>query len=144
MFLIRLFITALRSLDSNFLRSVLATLGVVIGVMAVISAMSILEGARKDILDKFQTLGSNVLYIMPAEKKLAGRIVGLAETLRLSDVTADGRWIVSVYGDNLTDEDYFTNALESGVPTPGVDPVVPQFFLGAPRTWGVQVRYRTQ
>ncbi|MBN1344316.1 MAG: ABC transporter permease [Phycisphaerae bacterium] len=87
MFLIRLFITALRSLDTNFLRSVLATLGVVIGVMSVISAMSILEGARKDILDKFQTLGSNVLFVMPAEKKLAGRIVGLAETLRINDVT---------------------------------------------------------
>ncbi|UCG71384.1 MAG: TonB-dependent receptor [Chromatiales bacterium] len=63
---------------------------------------------------------------------------------KLSYVTDDGKWRFSIYGDNLTDEDYFTNALESGVPTPGVDPVVPQYFLGAPRTWGVQVRYRTE
>jgi len=63
---------------------------------------------------------------------------------KLSYLTDDGRWRFTIYGDNLTDEDYYTNALESGVPTPGVDPVVPQFFLGAPRTWGVQVRYRTQ
>jgi iron complex outermembrane receptor protein len=55
--------------------------------------------------------------------------------------TADGRWAVSVYGDNLGDEDYFTNALESGVPTPGIDPLVPQFFVGAPRTWGVRVKF---
>jgi iron complex outermembrane receptor protein len=55
--------------------------------------------------------------------------------------TADGRWAVSVYGDNLGDEDYFTNALESGVPTAGVDPLVPQFFVGAPRTWGVRVKF---
>ncbi len=51
------------------------------------------------------------------------------------------RWAVTVYGENLADEDYFTNALESGVPTPGVDRVVPQFYVGAPRTWGVRVNY---
>lgn len=46
-----------------------------------------------------------------------------------------------MYGNNLDDEEYFTNALESGVPTPGVDRVVPQFFVGAPRTYGVRVKY---
>ena len=50
-------------------------------------------------------------------------------------------WEVSVYGQNLTDEEYFTNALESGVPTAGVDRVVPQFFVGAPRTYGVRFKY---
>jgi len=87
-FFLRLIVTALRSLDSNFLRSLLATLGVVIGVMAVISAMSILEGARREILGNFQTLGSNVLYVTPGQKKLEGRIVGIAETLQLSDIPA--------------------------------------------------------
>jgi len=86
LFLLRLIITAMRSLDANFLRSVLATLGVVIGVMAVISAMSIMEGSRKEILGKFENLGSNVLYVMPAYKKLSGRAVGIAETLRLRDI----------------------------------------------------------
>ncbi len=85
MFFFRLIKTALISLDANFLRSSLATLGVVIGVMAVISAMSILEGAREDILGKFQSLGSNMLYVMPAEKKLSGRTVGMAESLTLED-----------------------------------------------------------
>ena len=50
-------------------------------------------------------------------------------------------WEVSVYGNNLDDDEYFTNALESGVPTPGVDRVVPQFFVGAPRTYGVRIKY---
>ena len=57
--------------------------------------------------------------------------------------SASGRWTFTLYGENLGDEDYFTNALESGVPTPGVDRVVPQFFVGAPRTWGVRFRYHT-
>jgi iron complex outermembrane receptor protein len=60
---------------------------------------------------------------------------------RLSYRTPDGSWRFTLYGNNLSDEEYFTNALESGVPMQGVDPVVPQFFLGAPQTWGVQVAY---
>ena len=51
------------------------------------------------------------------------------------------QWDVSVYAQNLNDEDYFTNMLESGVPTAGVDRVVPQYFLGAPQTWGVKFTY---
>lgn len=54
---------------------------------------------------------------------------------------SEDRWHVSLYGANIGDEDYFTNALESGVPTPGVDPVVPQFFVGAPRTWGGRLQF---
>jgi iron complex outermembrane receptor protein len=55
--------------------------------------------------------------------------------------SADGAVQVALYGENLGDEEYFTNSLESGVPTAGVDPVVPQYFVGAPRTWGVKVQY---
>lgn len=60
---------------------------------------------------------------------------------RITWLSPDQRWLLALYGDNLGDEEYFTNALESGVPTAGVDPVVPQYFVGAPRTWGVQARY---
>lgn len=86
MFLLRLFITSLRSLDANFLRSVLAAMGVVIGVMAVISAMSIMEGSRKEILDKIEVLGSNVLYVRPSYLQRTGRMAGTAQTLKMRDV----------------------------------------------------------
>jgi iron complex outermembrane recepter protein len=49
---------------------------------------------------------------------------------------------ISLYGENLGDEEYFTNSLESGVPTAGVDGYVPQYFVGAPRTWGLKADYR--
>jgi iron complex outermembrane receptor protein len=62
---------------------------------------------------------------------------------KLSYISGDGRWRITLFGDNLTEEDYFTNALESGVPTPGVDAVLPQYFVGAPRTYGLQVSYQT-
>jgi iron complex outermembrane receptor protein len=50
-------------------------------------------------------------------------------------------WQVRLYGENLTDEEYFTNSLESGVPAPGTDPVVPQYFVGAPRTYGLKAQF---
>ncbi len=86
MFFLRLVITALRSLDANFLRSVLAALGVVIGVMAIISAMSIMEGQQEKILGKFQALGSNVVYVVPQFIMRTVRMGGVAETLKLKDI----------------------------------------------------------
>jgi iron complex outermembrane receptor protein len=52
----------------------------------------------------------------------------------------DDRWGVTVYGDNLADEDYFTTVLESGVAAAGT--VVPQAVVGPPRTYGVVFDYR--
>ena len=46
MFHVRLLITALQGLRQNLLRSLLATLGVIIGVGAVVAAVSILEGTQ--------------------------------------------------------------------------------------------------
>ncbi len=86
MFHLRLIVTALRSLDSHFLRSLLATLGVLIGVSSVVACMSILEGAQNDIVKRFKSLGSNVLYIMPEVARVEGRSVGAAQTLTLDDI----------------------------------------------------------
>ena len=59
----RLVLAAARSLDTHFLRSLLATLGVLIGVGSVVACMSILEGMTNEILRNLSTLGSNVLYV---------------------------------------------------------------------------------
>ncbi len=86
MFYLRLVITSLRSLDSHFLRSLLATLGVLIGVSSVVASMSLLEGASNDIFRRFKSLGANVLYVFPETARVEGRIVGQAQTLVLDDV----------------------------------------------------------
>jgi putative ABC transport system permease protein len=86
MFYFRLLATAVRSLDSHFLRSLLATLGVLIGVASVVACMSILEGFSNDIAERFRSLGSNLLYITPTAAFVEGRPVGLAQTLTLEDV----------------------------------------------------------
>ena len=82
----RLALTALRSLETNFMRSLLATLGVLIGVGSVVACMSILEGATNKIIDDFKSLGSNVLYVMPRQASVHGRTVGRAQTLTTDDI----------------------------------------------------------
>ena len=86
MFYWRLFLTSVRSLDTNFLRSLLATLGVLIGVSSVVACMSIMEGFSNDFRRRFKSLGSNVLYLTPASVKIHGNPVGMAQTLKLRDI----------------------------------------------------------
>jgi len=87
-FWIRTTIMALRSLWANLLRSLLATLGVIIGVGAVISANAVLQGARKGFMDSFASLGANMVYISPQVAKRGGRPIGTFQTLKVSDVEA--------------------------------------------------------
>ncbi len=88
MFWLRIILMALRSLQANLMRSLLATLGVIIGVGAVISANAVLEGARKSFVDSFESLGANMVYVSAKPAKRAGRTVGFAQTLKISDANA--------------------------------------------------------
>ena len=88
MFFLRIVLMALKSLQANLLRSLLATLGVIIGVGAVISANAVLEGARKGFMDRFESLGANVVYVSPQVARRGGRPVGVWQTLKAADVEA--------------------------------------------------------
>ena len=88
MFFLRLILTALRSLESHFLRSLLATVGVLIGVGSVVASMSILEGASGKIMNDLSKLGSNTLFVTPARARIEGRTIGSAQTLVVEDMQA--------------------------------------------------------
>jgi len=62
--LLRCLQTALGNLSSNKLRSSLTMLGVIIGVGAVIVMVSIVEGARAEIVREFERLGSELIVIV--------------------------------------------------------------------------------
>lgn len=79
---------ALRSLTIHPLRSVLATLGVLIGVGAVVAAMSILEGMSSRMREGFASMGSNKLFVMPPQQRRGGRVVGNFDTLKIDDAWA--------------------------------------------------------
>ncbi len=56
---------ALRALLSNKLRAILTMLGIIIGVGAVITLMSVGKGVEKLVQESFQGLGSNLLFVFP-------------------------------------------------------------------------------
>jgi len=54
---------AFRALRANLLRSILTTLGIVVGVTAVISIISLLHGLDSTVKREVAGLGTNVLYV---------------------------------------------------------------------------------
>ncbi len=75
MFLMQLVIMALRGLQANLMRSVLAMTGVIIGVGAVVAAMSILAGAEKDIMEDVASMGADQIMIASGNPRRSGRQV---------------------------------------------------------------------
>ena len=58
---------ALSALVTNRLRSVLTTLGVLIGVLSVVLLVAIGQGARQEITGAIEGLGSNLLFVLPGD-----------------------------------------------------------------------------
>jgi len=68
----------------------LATLGVIIGVGAVVSAVSILEGAKKDILSRFESLGADQILVFNGQDKRGSRRTQMSSLTRDdADVVAE-------------------------------------------------------
>lgn len=63
---------ALRSLVRNKTRSVLTMLGIIIGVSAVILLVSIGQGLQDFITNQFESLGSNVVAVLPGKLEGGG------------------------------------------------------------------------
>jgi len=67
-------LTALRSILQNKVRSVLTTLGVIIGVMSVILLVAFGESAQAYVEKEFAIMGSNVLIVTPGKQQTTGLI----------------------------------------------------------------------
>lgn len=86
---------AFRSLKANLFRTSLTLLGVVIGVAAVVAMLAIGDGSKKDVMDRIQSMGTNLLLIRPgapgirASGDIATMVPSDAEALQsLPNVTA--------------------------------------------------------
>ena len=67
---LRTLLSALQSVGGNKLRSLLTLLGIVIGVAAVISLMSIGRGVQVSVTSFIQDLGTNILFVSPSSGSL--------------------------------------------------------------------------
>jgi putative ABC transport system permease protein len=66
------FLLALRSVQRNVLRSFLTILGIVIGVSAVITMVTLGNGATQAIETQITSLGTNLLLVMPGQRGPGG------------------------------------------------------------------------
>jgi len=95
------FLTALHVLRANKMRSALTMLGVLIGVAAVISMVSLTRAEQAMVSESFESLGSNLIYVMPGAPSMGGMtgmsgMIGSSQTLTLEDAEAIARDAPSV------------------------------------------------
>ena len=76
--------TALRALRRNKLRSALAMLGIVIAVAAVVSTVSLGQGAKAKVAQQMASLGSNLLMVVPGSMNTRGVATGAGATQNLT------------------------------------------------------------
>ncbi len=89
-------ILALRSIRRNKMRSFLTILGIVIGVAAVITLVTVGSGATAKVSEDIAKLGSNLLMVTPGQMRSGGGGRSEAKPFEIDDARAIGRDVSSV------------------------------------------------
>ncbi len=87
---------ALREIRRNLMRSFLTILGIVIGVSAVITMVTLGNGATQAVSDQITSLGSNLLMIRPGQRLGPARDTAGAPNFKLADADAVEREIAGL------------------------------------------------
>lgn len=97
---------AVRSIMRNRMRSLLTSLGIIIGVGSVIIMVAIGEGSQKQIQEQIESMGANLLMLFPQRGDTANRL-SLKDSAKirkessyLSSVSGNIRESVTVVGGN--------------------------------------------
>ncbi|MBZ8178559.1 ABC transporter permease [Oscillatoria salina] len=87
---------ATTTLVANKLRSSLTMLGIVIGNASVIAMVGIGQGAQKLASEQFESLGPNVLFVVPGSRETRNTSFEIPKTLVLADAEAIATQVPSV------------------------------------------------
>ena len=85
---------ALSAIAANKMRSFLTMLGIIIGIAAVITMVSLGEGAQSSVKARLQSMGANVLTVRPGQNMMGGVDRGDA---RLTSRDADALMVAPRY-----------------------------------------------
>jgi putative ABC transport system permease protein len=110
---------ALDGLRANALRSLLTTLGIIIGIAAVVTMVALGTGAQRAVQDRIDALGPTLLNVYSGQDFRGGVAISGASSLTYDDDTAianDARYVVGVvpelqrnftikYGDHNVNQD---------------------------------------
>lgn len=89
---------ALREIRRNVMRSFLTMLGIVIGVAAVITMVTLGNGATVQVTQQIESLGSNLLHVRPGQRgRGPGGTRETADMFKIGDVKAINQEISGVY-----------------------------------------------
>ncbi|MDY7042305.1 MAG: ABC transporter permease, partial [Chloroflexota bacterium] len=112
----RTFKTAWEGVTLNKVRSFLTTLGVIIGVGAVIVMMAISAGAEAEIADQINALGANLIMVMPAFSRGGfGPGMGRPPELNYDDIAAIAENVTGING--VSAEQSTTQDIKAGSAT---------------------------
>jgi putative ABC transport system permease protein len=79
---------ALREIRRNLMRSFLTVLGIVIGVAAVVTMVTLGNGATQSVSDQITSLGSNLLMLRPGQRMGPGTGSSSAPPFKVGDADA--------------------------------------------------------
>jgi len=109
----RTFKVAWEGLTLNKARSFLTTLGVIIGVGAVIVMMAVSAGAEAEIADQINALGANLIMVMPAfSMRGFGPGAGRPPALNYDDIAAIAENVTGING--VSAEQTMLQAVKAG------------------------------
>ena len=97
---------ALRAIRRNLMRSFLTILGIVIGVAAVITMVTLGNGATKSVSDQIASMGSNLVMVVPGQRFGPGS--GGAPNFKSADLEAvrnqisAAEWVAPVVSKSVT------------------------------------------
>jgi putative ABC transport system permease protein len=89
------FILAIREIRNNILRATLTTLGIVIGVGAVIAMVTLGNGATQSVTNTISSIGKNLLFVTPGEHRNGGP-PSTAPNFQISDADMLRREVISL------------------------------------------------
>jgi len=81
-------VLAVRAIRRNLMRAFLTVLGIVIGVSAVVSMVTLGNGATRAVSGQIASLGSNLVMVNPGQRLGPGRETAGAPKFKVEDVTA--------------------------------------------------------
>jgi putative ABC transport system permease protein len=79
----------LQSISANKVRSGLTILGIVIGIASVIALVAIGQGAKNSVTQSIESIGSNLIMVMPGSQRVGGISQGAGSSQTLSEEDAE-------------------------------------------------------
>ena len=82
-FMLELFTQAQKNLRREGVRTFLTLIGVVIGIAAIVSLLSVGTGLNQSFTNQFEALGSNTIFVSPGSAAFSKRIAAVSGSVNV-------------------------------------------------------------